>query len=844
MNWFGIKYQRRRKKCSKWNIIVCGIFMTLFYLFYYEYFNSFTSITLTSTSSSTLSMKLMTKSSTRWTKNVIENKIPFHNDYPRPHLRRKLWLNLNGNWSFTITSINETYPKNFDRFIRVPFPVESYLSGIEERVDSSMYLWYKLKFQIKSQAWYNDNHHHQYRIILHFDKVDYETVVYLNHNIVGVKHLGGYEPFSYDITSYFIKYQDNELVVRVWDPSDKWYQPRGKQVLDVKEKHSIYYTPCSGIWGTVWLERVPHIHIDRLQFQTRLSSTHVLLKYRIDLKSIITSSFDYQLSNKNMTIYSKKIFDKENKHLLHVKRNETLKKKDKINYEKLGFILKISIIEKNNKHLIDFISYKPNIEQEISFPLKKINLWSPENPYLYDIHIDLYQKDIFIEHIDSYIGFRQITLCSKKKKICLNNKPYFMFGVLDQGYWPDGLYRAPTDDAYRYDIEQIKNLGFNTIRKHMKSETSRWYYWCDVLGILVWQDMPSGDSYKCYETKLDVNKQLQSLRDNRTNNLTLNTNIDNDLSIHLSTSITKNFESKIQFEYELKAMIDFLSFHPSIVIWVLFNEGWGQYDTIRLTTWLQSYDQNRLINSASGWHDRIGIGHIRDIHDYSKKISLPLSNDETRALVIGECGGLGLRTSGWSYRDYSDRYLMTYEFEQLFINLSSRLSAVIYTQLSDVENESNGIFTYNREEIKFPTAHLKRILTNDYSHLYKLKHIWNLTSIPYTNYKKLSFSKSFDLIIDNNSIDDNHFYFYIYYLNSQVNITIDHYHQMILNQNHKIKDYHYIPLPSDLFRDSKYQKHFLDIQVHYTPSFDDDDKDESFVYTNRTFYLNLVMLSV
>ncbi|CAF2647124.1 unnamed protein product [Rotaria sp. Silwood2] len=783
----------------------------------------------------------MSNSSTRWTKKVMEEKIPLQNDYPRPHLRRKLWLNLNGNWLFTITSINETYPKKFDRFIRVPFPVESYLSGIQERVDSSMYLWYKLKFQIKSRAWYDGNPFH-YRIILHFDKVDYETVVYLNQHIVGLKHLGGYEPFSYDISSYFINYQDNELVVRVWDPTDKWYQPRGKQELDVKKPKMIFYTPCSGIWGTVWLERVPHVHIDRLQFQTRLSSRNVFLKYRIDLKSIIATSFDYRSSKKKITIYSEKKFDKQKKYLLHVGQKKILEQNE-IDYEKLGFILKISIIQKNHKHLRDFICSKPNIEQEISFPLKKIKLWSPENPYLYDIRIDLYRKDIFIEQIHSYIGFRQISLCSKPKKICLNNKPYFMFGILDQGYWPDGLYRAPTDDAYRYDIEQIKKLGFNTIRKHMKSETSRWYYWCDVLGILVWQDMPLGDSYICYETKLDVDKQFQLLRDNRTNDLSMVPNTDDDLSIHLSSSTKKSFEAKIQFEYELKAMIDFLSFHPSIIIWILFNERWGQYDTIRLGTWLQSYDQNRLIIAASGWHDRKGIGHIRDIHDYSKKIKLPLFNDETRALVIGEFGGLGLIKSGWSYHAYNDRYLMTYEFEKLIVNLSPRLSGAIYTQLSDVENESNGIFTYNREEIKFPTTHIKRVLTYDYSHLYKLKHIWNLTSIPYTNYRKLSLSKSFDLMIDSNSINDTHFYLYIYYLYSQVNITIDHHHQMILNQTHIIKDYHYIPLPSKLFRHSIHQKHFIDIYVHYMPSFDKDE-DKSFIYTNRTsFYLNLAMLS-
>ncbi|CAF1008766.1 unnamed protein product [Rotaria sp. Silwood1] len=737
----------------------------------------------------------MTKSSTRWTKQVMESQIPFRDDYPRPHLRRKLWLNLNGYWSFTITSIKETYPKKFDQIIRVPFPVESYLSGIQKRVDSGMYLWYKRNFQIKSSSWYDGNHQ-QYRIILHFDKVDYATVVYLNRHIVGIKHLGGYEPFSYDISPYFINYEDNELIVRVWDPSHYWYQPRGKQVLDVKESNSIFYTPCSGIWGTVWLERVPYIYIDRLQFQTKLSFTNVFLKYRIDLKTARTTSFNYHLPNKHIPIYSSKNFIEENKFLLNVKQNKNI-----TNYEELGFILNISIIEKNNKNLINFISYKPNIEQEISFPLNQINLWSPDNPYLYHIHIDLYQMDIFIEHIDSYIGFREISLCSKPKKICLNNKPYFMFGVLDQGYWPDGLYRAPTDEAYRYDIEQIKNLGFNTIRKHMKSETSRFYYWCDVLGMLVWQDMPAGDSYDGYEIELEDDKNLRLHRDNRTINLPLAIRIKEDIPKAPSPLPTKPFEHKIQFEYELKGMIDFLSFHPSIIIWVLFNEGWGQYDTIRLTKWLQTYDKDRLVNSASGWQDRINIGHIRDIHDYTKEILLPSSyDDEIRALVLGECGGFGLMKSGWSYNTYSDNYLLTYIFEQLIVNLSSRLSAMIYTQLSDVENEHNGIITYNREEIKFITSHIKRVLNHDYSHLYKLEYIWNLTSIPYMNYTSLSLSKTFNLMIDINSIYNHHFYFYICYLYSLVKITIDHHYTIILKQTHEIRDYHYISLPSNIFR--------------------------------------------
>jgi hypothetical protein len=763
-------------------------------------------------------MKITPNFSTQWTDQVITEPIPLLNDYPRPHLKRKLWLNLNGIWSFTITSINATFPDHFDRVIRVPFPVESYLSGIQERVDSTMYLWYKRTFSIKSSNLFHHDYN-QHRIILHFDKVDYETVVYINHHLIGIKHFGGYDPFSYDITKYINNNQDNQIIVRVWDPSNHWYQARGKQMLDITDPNSIFYTPCSGIWGTVWLERVPYVRIDRLQFKTKISLTNVRLIYRIDL---FTSTRWYDI-------------DGERDELLNVSREQ----KPKRNYE--NYKLKIHIFKQNGEQLIDFTANKVNEEEERIFSLSEINLWSPENPYLYDIHIDLYKKNSFIERIDSYIGFRQISLCLEKRRICLNNKPYFMFGVLDQGYWPDGLYRAPTDDAYKYDIEQMKKLGFNTLRKHMKTETSRWYYWCDVLGMLVWQDMPSGDSYDGYEIELDQDKQLRLHRDNQSNNLpTAPPALYEDDIVIRPRNFERRYKSKIQFERELKAMLDFLSFHPSIVIWVLFNEEWGQYDTVRLATWLQSYDQERLVNAASGWQDRIGIGHMRDIHDYTSNIFLPSIDDQNRALVLGECGGFGLIKSGWSYNKYNDRYFLTYAFEQLIINLSRRLSAMIYTQLSDVENESNGIFTYNRQHIRLISDHVHRVLKHDYSRLYKLRHVWNLTSIPYTNYTELSLSKSFNLEI--NLTDFYRFYFYTCYLYSFVNITIDNQDIIILNRPHKIRNYHYISLPNNLFGHSIHEKHSLDIRIHYKPSFYDNDK--SFVYTNRTyFYLNLVLLS-
>ena len=693
------------------------------------------------------------------------------------------------------------------------------------------YLWYKRTFQIQSSAWYEGDNS-QYRLILHFDKVDYETVVYLNGYIVGPKHTGGYDPFSYDISPYFMNNEDNELIVRVWDPSNYGFQARGKQKLNAENENWIFYIPCTGIWGTVWIERVPRVRIDRLQFQTRLSSTHVQLKYRIDLAIAKTNLSDpLPIPNEEaFPVYRNENFTGNQEDLLDAKKIE------KSTEMKTHFNLKITI-----QNLTTLMPSKPNIEQEISFPLTTIHLWSPENPYLYDIHIDLYEKNVFIERIYSYIGFRQISLCSKTKKICLNNQPYFILGVLDQGYWPDGLYRPITDDAYRYDIEQMKKLGFNTLRKHMKSEPSRWYYWCDRIGMLVWQDMPAGDSYDGYEMESVSDTQLRLHRDNRTNNLPIPPPKIEPTTPRSNTE--RSLESKIQFEKELKSMIDFLSFHPSIIIWVLFNEAWGQYDTVRLSTWLQSYDQDRLVNSASGWQDGFGSGHMRDIHDYTKHILLPSMSNDNRTLVIGECGGFGLMTSGWSYNSFSDRYLLTYAFEQLIFNLSPQISAMIYTQLSDVENELNGILTYDRKRTKFLASHLKRVLKNDFSRLYKLESIWNLATRPHTNYQRLYMSRTFNITI--NSISNNtlnhHFYLYICYLYSQVNITIDYHHKLILNQTHIIRDYHYISLPYDLFRGSIRQEHNLEITLKYQPSPDDENK--TIVYKNRTYFdLRLAML--
>ena len=729
----------------------------------------------------------------------LSRSIPFHHDYPRPNLKRTRWQNLNGMWSFTVTDLNQTVPDRYDRQILVPYPVESSLSGIEKRIEPTMYMWYQREWHFEDTD-FDQNTSIDLCIILHFDRVDYETLVFVNGKQAGPMHRGGYDSFSYDITS-LINYQDiNRLVVRVWDPSDQFYQPRGKQMLDAQSISPIYYTPCSGIWGTVWLEQVPAVRITRLQYQNKIVDNHVYLFYRFE--SSLTLNKDNE--DPSNTLLN---FDMEN--------NRVTRPKIKQHLQVESYRLVTSIREPNGKLLIQIENQNIDDEQNITLSRTDVKLWSPEHPFLYEVIVEIFRTDQLIDRVESYMGFREISLCNQPKYICLNGERYFMFGVLDQGYWPDGLYTPTADIAYRYDIEKMKSLGFNTLRKHMKVEPARWYYWCDVLGILVWQDMPAGDSFKIHEVNLRQQKRSAGKRSNE-----------------------RSHESKVQFEHELKVMIDSLSFHPSIVIWVIFNEGWAQYDTKRLSTWLGNYDSTRLVDAASGWDDRVGLGNVKDIHNYSTEIILPKIDDYQRALVLGECGGFGLKNSGWNYHGFPDPHLLTFAFEQLIRSLSPRLSAMIYTQLSDVEREWNGILTYDRKE-KFIPDHFARVLRRNYSQLYKLDFIRYMTKTPRQNFTSIHFSDSFRTDLFQSSKRFSQFYIYIRYSHCVVRIRFDQSFSLKLDNAQDYRIYQYIPLPNHLFSQVKLS---LEISAHSIASMNDQDFQST--YTDRTFlFVALAMLS-
>ncbi len=562
---------------------------------------------------------------TRWAKEVTADRV--HPEYPRPQMVRDRWLNLNGVWQVAFAREGEEVPtgKDLPEKILVPFPVESALSGVMKHADR---LWYRRLFTVPKD-WSGQ------RVLLHFGAVDWQATVWLNGQKLG-EHRGGYDSFSFDITDALKGGGEQELVVGVWDPTDVGTQPRGKQV---RKPEGIWYTPTTGIWQTVWLEPVAETGIESLQITPDVDAKQVKVSVRRRKRS-------------KFAILVKVLAE------------------DRTVAEKVG-----------------------NEDEPIFLSIPEPKLWSPELPFLYGLQVSaLFKQDEAVDVVHSYFGMRKISVGLDGKgvtRLLLNNKPYFMAGPLDQGFWPDGLYTAPTDEALRYDIEMTRKLGFNMTRKHVKVEPERWYYWCDKLGLLVWQDMPSGD---------------RSIGDK-------------------DPDIVRSPESARQYEAELKRMIDGLYNHPSVILWVVFNEGWGQFDTARITEWTKKYDPTRLVDCASGWADR-GVGDVHDAHIYPGPGAPP--REKTRASVLGEFGGLGLGVDGhtwtnrtWGYRGTSSKADLTRRYEKLLQGVyhlkDDRLCAAVYTQITDVETEANGLLTYDRAVLKVDLDRVAAANRGDFS---------------------------------------------------------------------------------------------------------------------------------
>ncbi|RYG68506.1 glycoside hydrolase family 2 [bacterium] len=545
---------------------------------------------------------------TRWTKEVSPTNAL--TEYPRPQLVRKNWVNLNGLWDYSLSpATQDSAPTGKSGQILVPFPYESQLSGVGKPSIPNQKLWYKRSFTVPA-SWKGQ------KVNLHFGAVTHEAEVWVNGKKVG-SHVGSYNGFSFDVTSA-LKAGKNEIIVAALNPLKDESQVLGKQRLS---SGGIFYTGASGIWQTVWLEPVPNANIKALK---------------------MTPDIDRQVLN--LTVDS--------------------------SYPKL---VKITALDGNK--VIATVTGSSN--KGFTIPVKSPKLWTPETPTLYRLKVELLNKATDktpVDSVNSYFAMRKISLGKEKglTKIFLNNKFVFQVGALDQGYWPDGLYTAPTDAALKYDIEVAKKLGFNLLRKHAKVEPERWYYHADKLGMLVWQDMP-----QMFGGERDWTPAV-----------------------------------KAQWEKEWREEIKQFHNFPSIIVWTPFNEGWGQHDTEAITALTKQLDPSRLVNSASGWTDK-GVGDIADAHDY-RGPGAP-NPSETRAAVCGEFGGLSLPYKGRRWDEsvgimgYGATIRHPWELTRLYQDLMRKAfdlrdnkgtSAVVYTQIVDVEQEVNGLVTYDRDIIK------------------------------------------------------------------------------------------------------------------------------------------------
>ncbi len=571
---------------------------------------------------------------TRWAKDVRpDNTLP---EYPRPQMVRRDWQNLNGLWQMAVGKEGDAPPvgRDLDGQILVPFPVESALSGVMKHSDR---LWYRRTFEVPKQ-W--DGR----RVLLHFGAVDWEATVWVNGKELGT-HRGGYDGFSHDITDALKPGVANEVIVRVFDPTDAGTQPRGKQV---NKPGGIFYTPTTGIWQTVWLEPVAPVHISHIKIIPDVDAGKVRVAVGVGFRGLLDpSGWDIRVT---------------------ASRN--------------GAVVASSSVKNDGTPL------------ELAIP--NAALWTPETPNLYDLAVELADGGSKLDAVGSYFGMRKIEVAKDDQgvnRLKLNGKFVFQVGPLDQGFWPDGLYTAPTDEALRYDVEVTKQLGFNMTRKHVKVEPDRWYYWCDKLGLLVWQDMPSGD---------------KSIGPN-------------------DPDIQRSPESARQYDTELKAMIDGLQAHPSIVMWVVFNEGWGQFDTRRVADWTKAYDPTRLVDAASGWADRAGVGDVHDLHAYPRPAAPDL--EAKRAGVLGEFGGLSLGVDGhtwqkeiWGYAGTATSAELTRKYERLLregwdLKDARGLNALVYTQITDVETEANGLLTYDRAVVKVALDRASAVNRGDVSRI-------------------------------------------------------------------------------------------------------------------------------
>ena len=550
---------------------------------------------------------------TSWGMEISPDNV--HAEYPRPTLVRPDWLNLNGYWDWKDSDDRQD---NFSRRILVPFPIESTLSRVAQHHERCVY---RRTFEIPGD-W--DEHS---RILLHFGAVDWEATVFVNGNQIGT-HRGGFAPFSFDITALICYDEPNELVVHVFDPTQNGQQPVGKQSTSPA---GIWYTASTGIWQTVWLEPVPQHYIESLEIHADLDTGKVLILPTFN-------AFDeyHDETDQYYTVIAEAFDGAESVTKAYGGRDGPLL----MRFDQAG-----------------------------------VKAWSPATPQLYQVRVQLLHNGTPVDTVKSYFAFRKIEIrreAGKQPAIYLNDKRLFVMGVIDQGYWPDGIYTAPSDNARIMDIRVAKSLGFNAIRKHQKIEPERWYFWCDQWGMLVWQDMPSGEN--------------------------------------------RSQSAQSQFQSELQRMILSRKMHPSIIAWTIFNEGAGQHQVADYVELIRSLDPVRLINATSGWTDT-GLGDFSVSHKFPGPEQG--ADDTNRAAIIGAFGGVKLTEPSehfwtWGHRDVSDSDSLVYLYDQMHQELRNLiqtrgLAGAFFHQLTDIESECNGLIFYDRRSLKVPAETIEQI---------------------------------------------------------------------------------------------------------------------------------------
>ncbi len=567
-------------------------------------------------------------------------------EYPRPQLVRDSYLNLNGWWRYAITETAQE-PEEYDGDILVPFSPEAELSGVGRQLQPHQTLWYRRELTLPEGFLPSPDH----RVLLHFGAVDQTCRVLLDGSVLG-SNVGGYLPFTCDLTEA-LRSGHNELVVEVRDLSETSYHARGKQRLD---RGGIWYTAQSGIWQTVWLESVPALHVSGLRLVPHLADAAVEV-------TIETNDSD---------------------------RSPGVE----------------AIVEISADGETVAVSTLP-VDRPARIPLPSARAWTPEDPFLYDVRVRLGD-----DTVRSYFGMRSFSVeqdDTGHTRLFLNGRPYFHAGVLDQGYWSDGMYTPPSDAAMVHDIATMRRLGFTMLRKHIKIEPLRWYYHCDRLGMLVWQDLVNGGG--AYRHRVVATPGWRTW-------------------VRLPDNLRRLFgraspEGRAEFLDELRRTVDLLRNVVSLAVWVPFNEGWGQFDARRTAAELRDLDPTRTIDHASGWHDQ-GGGDLLSLHVYSRpfraKSDWARWLGRRRALALTEYGGYDLQVPGhtwgetdWSYRHFDAADELAEAFERLHEDeilpaIAEGLSATCYTQVSDVEGETNGLMTYDRRVLKLPEERVRPVL--------------------------------------------------------------------------------------------------------------------------------------